>query len=205
MKFIRLIYIPMVLLQLYGCGNKPSRQETKMKEESKKGRVYIQDVSKYEPSFIEGISAYNDTLTIIGNFVVTGSDTVYFPEELPLDKEMTFEGRRNGKVYELIVRRKNLTTLDYRFSLMYEKGPQLISKDGKAILNDMFFLAAEVDEDDMTGDAYGSYEYRDVDSDCQLVIKIGEKDEDGRPRATIAYACKDKSKDVPDSPTLRAK
>lgn len=203
---MRLICTAIVLLQFYSCGNnKPDIQEAATEGEIKKGRVYIQDPSKYESSFVEGISNYSDTLTVIDNFVVAGRDTVYFPEELPLDKEFSFEGKGSGKVYKLIVRRKNLTAVDYRLSLTDEKRAQLLSKDGKAILNAMFFLAAEVDEDDMTGDAYGSYEYRDVDSECQLIIKIGEKDEVGKLRATIAYVCKDTSHDVFDSPTLRAK
>lgn len=168
--------------------------------------IYIEDKSQYDQRFIEGLSEYNEPIKLIKNYVLISQDTVYFPEEIQLNKETIFKGIKDQKTFVLTLTRTNLTSLNYNFQL-FDKDTKLINdKAGKATLHSLFFLGSETDNDDETGDGYLSVEYWDNSPDCSFAIRIGEKDDNGKLRAKIKYYCKDnKSKNIEldDNPTLR--
>jgi hypothetical protein len=166
----------------------------------------INPTLQYDQSFIDGLSHYGESLKLIANFIVAGQDTTYFPEELPLNKEVTFKGMKIGRTYRLTVARKNRTSLNYQFRMVDKEGKVTHNRSGTAIISSTFFLGSETDEDDKTGNGYLSVEYWDNSTDCSFAIRVGEKDSFGKLRAKINLFChSDKSKNIEldEAPTLR--
>src|SRR5690606_10560862 len=126
-------------------------------------------------------------IKLINNYILTDRDTTFFPNDLELNKKTTFRGINDSAKFTLTVTRTNLTNLNYEFLILDKNDKIVETKSGKAILGSMFFLASEVDEDDQTGTAYGSYEYSDkAVNGCGSAIRIGVGlDDNGKQRATL--------------------
>lgn len=169
--------------------------------------IYIEDKSQYDQTFIEELSKYNEPIKLVDNYIITGKDTTYFPEDLNLNKVTIFKATKDNNKFVLTVTRSNLTNLTYNFQLIDKDNKTVDTKSGKAILGSMFFLASENDEDSQTGDGYGSSEYWDKANDCWFAIRVGiGKDDNGKLRAMLNYGCNDKSKqtlNLDECPTLR--
>lgn len=172
-----------------------------------KQNIYIQDKSQYDQIFIQGLANYNEPIKLINNYILTDQDTTFFPNDLELNKKTTFRGINDSAKFTLTVTRTNLTNLNYDFQILDKNDKIVETKSGKAILGSMFFLASEVDEDDLTGNAYGSSEYSDKSNGCWLAIRIGiGLDDNGKQRATLSYNCEDENKktiDLDEYPILR--
>lgn len=209
------ICILVVVFGFLGCNSQTTTKEANVNfsdtlqktasADKQKKTVYIKDPSKYDQSFIEGLSEYNEPLQLIDNYILVENDTVYFPEDLQLKKETVFKGIKDFKSFILSVKRTNLTSLQYNFEL-FDNNKLVYNKAGKASIESLFFLGAETDEDDQTGDGYLSIEYWDYSSNCTFSIRIGEKDENGKLRAKIKLDCQDdkiEKIDLEDNPTLR--
>lgn len=200
---------------ILGC-NTPATQTTAIQQadtiqtvatEAPQSNVYIKDISQYDPAFIAGLSEYGEPLRLIHNYILLGQDTAYFPEEIQLNRETVFKGSRGTKTFVLAVTRINLTTLNYDLRVFVNDSVLSFSKSGKAMLHSLFFLGSEVDEDDLTGSAYGSAEYWDNSQACSFAIRIGDKDENGKLRAKVKFNCEENTQDnieLDDCPTLRA-
>jgi hypothetical protein len=174
-------------------------------EDNQPLEIYIKDKSQYDQRFIDGLK-WNEPIKLIDNYIVLGNDTAYFPEPIPINKQITFSGKNKNNIFVLTVRRQNLTNLKYQFQLKTTTNNVIDTKSGTAILGSMFFLGAETDEDDETGLSYLSTEYRDDKNDCWFCIRIGDIDDIGKPQAKVLYGCDDKSKrrlELDDCPTLR--
>ena len=210
------IYIIFIFLGLISCNNKNTKEvsdtsalETKQSiaEDKKQDKIYIKDKTQYDQSFINGLSEYNEPLKLIENCVLVGKDTIYFPEDLKLNKKTIFKGTNKKFKFELMVARTNYTNINYEFKLTDKNNKIADSKSGKAILGSLFFLAPEGDDDLEMNDGYGSYEYWDNANNCSFSIRIGiGLDGNGKQRAKIIYGCKDKNKqkiDLDECPTLR--
>lgn len=173
--------------------------ETLPEELEKQKNVYVKDASQYDPTFIAGLPGKN--IKLVDDYVVIDGETEYIPEPIPLNKKITFQGARNDQKFTLAVTRTNFTNVKYDFQIVDKANKIIDSKSGVAILGSMFFLAAEVDEDEEDDyTAYLSIEYRDKSNDCWLSVRIEET------RAKVNYQCKDKNKpalDLDDCPTLR--
>ena len=170
------------------------------------GKIGTKEKSLYDQEFIDGLSKYKDPIKLIENYILTGQDTVYFPEDLQLNKETIFKGTKDHKNFVLSVSRTNLTSLDYSFRLLDKDAKTINSKSGRATLGSLFFLGSETDDDDQTGEGYLSVEYWDNSPNCSFAIRIGEKDGTGKLRAKIKLHCKDdtlKNINLEDNPTLR--
>lgn len=169
--------------------------------------LYIKDSSLYDPTFIDELADYNEPLKLIDNYLLTGQDTTFFPNDLPVNKKITFIGVKDNHNFLLTVTRINLTSIIYNFRRTDKDNQSVDSTSGKAILGSMFFLASEMDEDSQTGDGYGSSEYWDKTNNCWLSIRIGiGLDDNGKQRAVVTYSCEDKNKqtlDLDECPTLR--
>jgi len=168
--------------------------------------IYIKNKSQYDQTFIDGLVDYNEPIKLIDNYIVTGNDTTYFPEDLILNKPTTFTAIKENNKYVLTVTRTNLTNLTYKFQLTDKDNKTLDTKSGKAILGSTFFIGPEGDDDIEGG--YGSQEYRDHGKDSYLSIRIEiGKTDNGKQRAKIHYGFNDKTKktlDLDECPTLRA-
>lgn len=209
------IYILTLAFGLWGCNNLTKEKTVdkslsdtlqNVKTDKQSNKTTIKDKSQYDQSFIDGLSEYNEPLILIENFIIVGQDTVYFPEELQLNKETIFKGTKDQKNFVLSVTRTNLTSLNYTFQILDKDSKTINNKSGKATLGSLFFLGSETNEDDKTGDSYLSVEYWDNSASCSFAIRIGEKDDNGKLRAKIKLYCKDnklKNIGLDDNPTLR--
>lgn len=210
------ICLMLITLGLWSCNSLSSKKEGKSTADSSKtelasksqSTIVIKDSSQYDQAFIKGLSGYKDPLQLIGNTIIAGSDTTYFPEEFPLNKTVNFKAAKDHKKYMLSVTRTNLTNLSYSFQLSDEKDQLIDSKSGNAVLGPMFFLASETDQDTQTGEWYASNEYWDITNNCWFAVRIGQgKDSHQKQRAMINYGCEDKNKpnvNLEGCPTLRA-
>jgi hypothetical protein len=167
--------------------------------------IFIKDKSQYDQTFIDGLADYNEPIKLIDNYIVTGKDTTYFPEDLILNKPTIFTAIKDNNKYVLTVTRTNLTNLTYKLQLTNNDNKTLDTKSGKAILGSTFFIGPEGDDDIEGG--YGSQEYRDNEKDSYLSIRIEiGKTDNGKQRAKIHYGFNDKTKkslDLDECPTLR--
>lgn len=201
------LWLVMITLILSSCYS-PSSQNLVQPVLSPLQTKYIKDSTQYDRAFINGLSNYNEPLQLIDNYIVTGTDTTYFPEDIPLNNTIVFKATRDHKKYLLTVSRTSLTNVSYTFKLMDEKEKLMISKSGTAVLGSLFFLASEVDEDTQTGESYGSYEYWDKTNECWFALRIGHGNTpDGKQRAMVNYGCEDKNKQalkLEECPTLWA-
>jgi len=208
-----------ILTLALGLGSCTNRTTEKLADKSsvdtlqtvlagkKQEEIYIKDKSQYDQTFIDGLEDYNEPIKLIDNYIITGKDTTYFPNDLSLNKAITFKASKANNNFLLTVTRTNFTNLTYNFQLTDKDNKIIDTKAGKANLGSMFFLASEIDEDSETGEGYGSCEYWDKSNDCWLAIRIGiGKDDNGKQRAILNYGCNDKSKqklNLDECPTLR--
>ena len=202
---------------LFSCDNQANQKmvETTTVDTSQivsadkknKQDIYIKDKSLYDQTFIDGLADYNEPLKLIDNYLLTGKDTTFFPNDLPVNKKITFQGAKDNHNFVLTVTRINLTNIIYNFKRTDKDNQSVDSTSGKATLGSMFFLASEMDEDSQTGDGYGSSEYWDKTNNCWFSIRIGiGLDDNGKQRAVVTYGCEDKNKqtlDLDECPTLR--
>jgi uncharacterized protein YceK len=205
----QIIFILTLVIGLSGCNNistKKAADTLQTISSKRQAEIYIKDTSKYDPAFIAALDTYYEPIQLIDNFIITGKDTTYFPEDLPLNKKITFKGTTGKKNFALTVTRTNLTNLIYSFKRT-DNDKTIDSISGRAILGPMFFLTSENDEDSQTGDGYGSSEYFDKSDNCWLAIRIGiGLDKNRKQRAKLAYGCEDKNKqalNLDECPTLR--
>lgn len=167
---------------------------------------YVKDKSQYDKTFLDGLADFNEPIKLIDNYIITGTDTTYFPEDLFLNKKTTFSAINHSNKFFLTVTRINLTNINYEFQLIDKDNEIIDHKSGQAILCSGFFLAAEGDIDTEMG-GYGSYEYWDKSNNCWFSTRIGiGKDDNGKQRAKVSYSCDDKNKkviDLDECPVLR--
>lgn len=168
--------------------------------------IYIKDKSQYDQTFINGLADFKEQIKLIDNYIITGTDTTYFPEDLKLNTKTTFTASKDNHKFSMTVTRTNFTNINYNFQLLDKDNAVIDSKSGQAILGSGFFLAPEGDIDTEMG-GYGSYEYWDKSNNCYFSARIGiGKDENGKQRAKLNYSCDNKSIkaiDLDECPVLR--
>jgi hypothetical protein len=207
-----------MFLGLWSCNNQTTEKTSDkfstdtlqmVKVDNLKQDIYIKDKSQYDQKFIDGLADYNQPIKLIDNYIVAGNDTTYFPEDIQLNKVTTFKASKDSLKYELTVKRINLTSLSYTFTITDRDNKTIDIKSGKAILGSTFFIGPEGDNDIAGG--YGSQEYRDNRNESWLSIRIEMgKATDGVQRAKINYGSDNKANypfnlDLDDCPTLRTK
>ncbi len=210
------IYILTLALGLGSCNNQTTEKAVDknsvdtlktVSADKQQLDIYIKDKSQYDQTFIDGLADYNEPIKLIENFIVTGKDTTYFPDDLILNKPTTFTSIKDNNKYVLTVTRTNLTNLTYQFQLTNNDNKTLDTKSGKAILGSTFFFAPEGEPDPETGNSFVSNEYRMKNENIWLVINIGmDKEYEGKKRAKIFYGQIHKSKmtePTMESPILR--
>lgn len=157
--------------------------------------IYIKDKKSYDQTFIEGLYYYKEPIKLVDNYIITGKDTTYFPEELPLNIKTTYRGAQNNQNFVLTVTRTNLTNLNYNFQLIGKNNKIIDTKSGKVVLYPVFFLAPETEEDLGSNDSYVVREYFEKSDKCWISLRLGiGKDKNGKQRARVNYGCDDNSK-----------
>lgn len=170
--------------------------------------ILIKDKSNYDASFINGLNGYDEPIQLIDNYIVVNEkDTTYFPEILPLNEAIIFEGSGNHNRIQLTVTRTNLTTLVYDFKNTGNDNKIIDSRSGKAVIGSLFFFAPEADIDTIMNEGYACSEYWDTTRNCSFSVRIGlEPDKNGKQRAKITYGCTDNPGiDLDECPILRTR
>lgn len=210
----KVIYIFILTIGFLSCNGQTKKVENSVVGDTTQTKltgkrqsiVSVKDRTQYDQTFIDGLAGYNGTIKLIDNYLVAGSDTTYFPLDLPLNKNVVFKATQSNQTYVLTVSRTNLTNLTYNFMLTNKKGEVIDSKTGKAVLGPMFFFGSEMDEDTQTGEGYGSYEYWDTNFDSWFAIRIEHgTHKNGKRRAMLTYGSKEENKrklNLNDCPTL---
>ncbi len=110
--------------------------------------------------------------------VIIENDTTFFPDDLPLYKELVFTGVQDEEKLALFLKRINYTTLEYRFEQSSGRAHKVIS--GRADLNAGFFLGAEIDTDDLDDTDYPAVEYFDYSEGVSRSIRVGRNEKKQR-------------------------
>jgi hypothetical protein len=196
-----------VLLSLAACTNEKSAENGQAANdttEKAEAAPEVNDKSLYDPAFLAGLA--DQQVILKDNYILLGPDTVYFSEDLPLNKATVFKATKGNNNFLLTLTRINLTSLNYDFRLTDKSDKAVMTRSGKATLGSQFYLGAETDEDELLGEAYLSTEYWDNSDGCSFSIRVGEKDQNGQLRARLTLDCNDLSKknfDLYEGPTLR--
>lgn len=208
------IYV-FIALGFWSCNAQPTEKNVEKKladseqtilVNKQQEDIYIKDQSQYDKTFIDGLAEFKEPIKLIDNYIITGTDTTYFPEDLILNKKTTFTAMNDSNKFILTVTRTNLTNINYEFQLLDSDNKIIVNTLGKAVLPTGFFLAPEGDIDTEMG-GYGSTEYLDKSDNSWFSARIGiGKDGNGKQRAKLIYSCAAKNKKVIDldkCPVLR--
>lgn len=175
------------------------------KDSAVNASIYVENALLYDSNFIKNLKNYSNKIKIMNNYIINENDTIYFPEELPLNKEIVLSATQNVFLLKLILKRVDFTSILYTF-FYYKNSESIYEKTGKAVLHPMFFLSPEIDEDTETGETYASSEYHDLTSDCPFSIRVGiGKDENKKLRATVHSICNSEYFPLKENLTLREK
>lgn len=174
--------------------------------DQKQSNIYIKDTTEYSKTFIEELKTmgFSEPVQIIHNSIIIGADTTLFPEDLKINRKTVFRGSdKNGRTYELVTTRINQTTIVFSLFINNDNKTVLPIESGEASLSAVCIYGSENDEDKLTGDSYGCYEYWKKENDCWCSVRIGiGKNKNGKQRAKVAYLCDDRELSLDDCPTL---
>ncbi len=141
----------------------------------KPAKITLQNDLDYSANFLKKLTYANlaEHIELADSFMIFEQiDTFVFPMVLKMGEWTNFMANKQGYLYSLDVSLSNYTTLDFNFEL--RKGRQTVDQlKGKADLNPGFVLAAETDEDPVTGTEYVSMVYEFESKGCVFNIRIG--------------------------------
>jgi hypothetical protein len=184
------IILLLIGLGLFSCNNQidqatsnQSLDEAKQlvistaKVDIKEPIKYIKDSSDYSTEFLENLYKSGViNVQLIGNmFIGQHNDTSFFPKQPEIGNNILFTGRKDELIISLRVKRINQTTIDYNLEII-ESGNSSLKSKGYADINSGFYIGPELDENEITGNAYFSTEFIDYNDTCYTYIRIG-KDE----------------------------
>lgn len=153
----------------------------------------VRDRSLYSQGFLAKLDWATEGKPYVldkGLLIMEGADTVRLPQVPPFGKTLRLERDHEGKLVRLEVTRKNWTSLDYRLEVSVAgKKPQVES--GSAEIPATFFLGAESDESETSGEAYFVDEYTDSrPDDCTISLRLGfESEGDGMLSGRVLVNC----------------
>lgn len=185
----------LTLLFISSCGNKIGNanvkeqndvevvnvgiDKDKKKKQFQSTEFYIKDEKQYSETFLAEFKAKHniyETVALIGDTIIINNDReniILIPADLPLDQFVTYEESTGGIKHTLIVKRTNLSTLEYNY-FETVNGKMKNEKQGQADLEPVFYFGAEGTFEDENKNVYGMNEYINSSKDgCQTVIYIG--------------------------------
>jgi hypothetical protein len=156
----------------------------------KPAKITMSNDLDYSADFLKKLTYANvaKNIELADSFLILeGTDTMVFPMLLPKAKWTNFVAMKGGYFYSLDISSANYTTLDFNFEL--RKGKlTIVQLKGKADLNPGFVLAAETDEDPVSGTEYVTNVYEFESPDCVFNIRLG--DDEGLKKVKIFKQCK---------------
>ncbi|MCF8245947.1 MAG: hypothetical protein K9J37_11785 [Saprospiraceae bacterium] len=156
---------------------------------TKPAKITMQNDLDYSADFLKKLTyaGLAEQIELADSFLILAQkDTFIFPKYLPKGNWTNFVASKGGYLYSLDVSMASYTTLDFNFEL--RKSRQTIDQlRGKADLNPGFVLAAETDEDPVTGSEYVSSVYEFESPDCVFNIRLG--DDEGVKKVKLYKKC----------------
>ena len=173
-------------------------------------KIFVKDKSRYSKVFLAELNALkvsgNSSIKLIDNVIIVDNKTTKFPDDLKINNNYVFKAVKGERSYHLNVKRINESTLSFEFKLL-KKEHVIFTDKGEANIGASFFVAPEMDVDDLSAKGYSAYEYSNELNNCWFIIRIGVGvDAKNKQRAKVTLGCKDKTKqalDLKDCPTLR--
>ncbi len=142
------LYILAFTYGLCGCNNHASEKLFNIKSvdslstttlEKAQNAIFIKDKSLCDKTFIDGLSGFGEKIKLIDNYIITNSDTTYFPEDLPLNKRIAYTADDENNKFILRLMRTNMTNVNFEFQLLDLDDNIVDVKTGIAILGSGFF------------------------------------------------------------------
>jgi hypothetical protein len=179
-------YLIILFLLVKGCNSKNEPKATTVSPIAPEAidSIIVSKQENYSSEYLKSLEEqeFPGSILFADSLLINGPDTMHFPTILNLDSAYKFSTRKEN--INLSVTRINYTTISYRLT------DYKVLWEGYADLGPLFFLASEIDEDDITGSAYGSSEYYSRDE--KLSIRIAtDLDDNGILRATVNHIERD--------------
>ncbi|QQS05539.1 MAG: hypothetical protein IPK50_01285 [Fibrobacterota bacterium] len=167
----------------------------------------VRNRADYSANFLAGLDRATEGRRYVldrGLLVMEGNDTAYLPSIPTFGRTIRLEREHEGTIVRLDVTRKNWTAVDYRLEVVTPgKKPQV--ENGTAEIPAAFFLGAESDESESSGESYFVEEYTDTrPDDCTLSLRLGrESQADGALSGRVVVNCPSlKLPDLSEFPAL---
>jgi len=155
-----------------------SYQTTPAPNDGPAGKLVVKNEADYSPAFLALLRENTDfeKFYLDGNLmVVNDADTAYFSQEPPIGKSLVFTAKKESLAIAVRLKRINQTTVDYTIE-MVESGKPAYFESGQADISPFFFLGAESDESDVSGESYMVTEFTATKGDCHTSIRIGQEE-----------------------------
>lgn len=153
----------------------------------------IRNRTDYSANFLAGLDRATEGRRYVldrGVLVMEGSDTARLPSMPVFGRTIRLERESEGTLVRLDVTRKNWTAVEYRLEVVASgKKPQV--ETGIAEIPATFFLGAESDESEASGESYFVEEYTDArPDDCTVSLRLGrESQSDGALLGRVVVNC----------------
>lgn len=154
------------------------QQQLKKKETA----IILKNNADYSLGFIQELKGLGySRIELIDSFIIMDNkDTIAFPTTPKIGAQIVYTGRKDNLAIALTVKCTNYSSLEYQIE-MVEFGKANYKDFGKADLTANFFLAAEVDVDERTGDSYFAAEFINrMKNSCYSQIRIGQENEQAK-------------------------
>lgn len=149
---------------------------------------------QYDKIFISGLTElFNKPYKLIDNYVLVETDTIYYPEDLSINKEIVFQGYKNGELVLLSITRKTLTNILYSYRQIDKDNKVSNSREGLAILYPTLVMEEERNDGVKTKNISSFWPtYLDNSDNCWFEFKFSHNEEMNKLGVDIHLSCKDK-------------
>jgi len=175
-------------------------------------KLYIRDSSLYSPTFIsdlrwicpkvDSLIIFDDTLYVFekqsdGKSTIRSNKAFALPAELPLNEAVLFNAEKEGKKYDLKLKRVNYTEIDFELRI-----DDQVKRTGQAMLFGTYFFGSECGPDE-NGKEYCSNQYFSTGyfnhSDCYIRLTVEIRT---GTRVSFSEYCKKGNTGIKNIPTL---
>ncbi|MES2656079.1 MAG: hypothetical protein V4620_10850 [Bacteroidota bacterium] len=148
-----------IFILLLGAGFITCTAQIKEKKSKQKAKDPIQNTSvvklQYDSTFIAGLSAvFEKPYKLSHHYILVEQDTVYPPEQLPINKEIIFQGNNSALILQgmadshkeqffLSIKRTNYTNFTYKLIQVNNDSIVVSLKEGTAVLKAGYVLSKE--------------------------------------------------------------
>lgn len=162
--------------------------------DKKETEIVVKNKADYSEKFIQGLKelGYKKFELIDSLLIIDNKDTVTFSQTPKIGEQRVYTGKQDNLAIAVTIKRINYTTVDYKIE-MVEFGKTSHNQTGQSDIISSFFLGAESNEDERTGEGYFVTEYIDNrENNCYTHIRLGDENE----LAKIIKNCNGKIKDI---------